>query len=262
MTVLLCFPTQIRPLNSDGSLNLLGCEPPRLIYFKSKFSGEPLSWCVFEGQTPGLLCGPAASLQGCMTASLSCRSHPQRARHLRQQQEADAPDTEQTALCLQGSRGREAAAAAVRAPAGRKRGWCRARGYCRFLITKLLPFPREMLRDPELRSKMISNPTNFNHVAHMGPGDGMQVLMDLPLVCSQSGEGLHLVLCWHPHLCRPSPHTCADHPPTPVQTIPEAGPLSSLPLLSCPPQWAVLTCSTVTQPVSDAALQCFPANEH
>uniref|UniRef100_A0A8D2J6L6 non-specific serine/threonine protein kinase n=1 Tax=Varanus komodoensis TaxID=61221 RepID=A0A8D2J6L6_VARKO len=41
---------------------------------------------------------------------------------------------------------------------------------------------REMLRDPELRSRMISNPTNFNHVAHMGPGDGMQVLMDLPLV--------------------------------------------------------------------------------
>uniref|UniRef100_A0A8D2IY03 Serine/threonine-protein kinase MRCK beta n=1 Tax=Varanus komodoensis TaxID=61221 RepID=A0A8D2IY03_VARKO len=40
---------------------------------------------------------------------------------------------------------------------------------------------REMLRDPELRSRMISNPTNFNHVAHMGPGDGMQVLMDLPL---------------------------------------------------------------------------------
>lgn len=39
-----------------------------------------------------------------------------------------------------------------------------------------------MLRDPELRSRMISNPTNFNHVAHMGPGDGMQVLMDLPLV--------------------------------------------------------------------------------
>uniref|UniRef100_A0A8C1B249 non-specific serine/threonine protein kinase n=1 Tax=Cyprinus carpio carpio TaxID=630221 RepID=A0A8C1B249_CYPCA len=41
---------------------------------------------------------------------------------------------------------------------------------------------REMLRDPEMRSKLISNPTNFNHVAHMGPGDGMQVLMDLPLI--------------------------------------------------------------------------------
>lgn len=48
---------------------------------------------------------------------------------------------------------------------------------------------REMLRDPELRSKMISNPTNFNHVAHMGPGDGMQVLMDLPLVSSRGGAG-------------------------------------------------------------------------
>ncbi|XP_059369022.1 serine/threonine-protein kinase MRCK beta isoform X2 [Carassius carassius] len=41
---------------------------------------------------------------------------------------------------------------------------------------------REMLRDPEMRSKLISNPTNFNHVAHMGPGDGMQVLINLPLV--------------------------------------------------------------------------------
>lgn len=46
-------------------------------------------------------------------------------------------------------------------------------------------FNREMLRDPEMRSKLISNPTNFNHVAHMGPGDGMQVLMDLPLVMPQ-----------------------------------------------------------------------------
>lgn len=53
----------------------------------------------------------------------------------------------------------------------------------------MFPSCREMLRDPELRSKMISNPTNFNHVAHMGPGDGMQVLMDLPLVRAQPGHG-------------------------------------------------------------------------
>lgn len=55
---------------------------------------------------------------------------------------------------------------------------------------------REMLRDPELRSKMISNPTNFNHVAHMGPGDGMQALMDLPLVTASppliSSPPLHI----------------------------------------------------------------------
>lgn len=45
----LWFPTQIRPLNLEGSLNLLNCEPPRLIYFKSKFSGEPFSGGAEDG---------------------------------------------------------------------------------------------------------------------------------------------------------------------------------------------------------------------
>lgn len=43
-----------------------------------------------------------------------------------------------------------------------------------------------MLRDPEMRNKLISNPTNFNHVAHMGPGDGIQILKDLPMVQIQA----------------------------------------------------------------------------
>lgn len=60
----------------------------------------------------------------------------------------------------------------------------------------MFPFCREMLRDPELRSKMISNPTNFNHVAHMGPGDGMQVLMDLPLVRALLGCGCRARPAW------------------------------------------------------------------
>lgn len=32
------------------------------------------------------------------------------------------------------------------------------------------------------RSKMISAPTNFNHISHLGPGDGIQKqrLLDLP----------------------------------------------------------------------------------
>ena len=36
--------------------------------------------------------------------------------------------------------------------------------------------------DRDRRSKMISLPSNFNHVSHMGPGDGIQIqrLMDLP----------------------------------------------------------------------------------
>lgn len=39
LPTLSCFQ-QIKPLNKEGTLNLLNCEPPRLIYFKSKFSGE------------------------------------------------------------------------------------------------------------------------------------------------------------------------------------------------------------------------------
>ncbi|XP_006209146.3 serine/threonine-protein kinase MRCK beta isoform X1 [Vicugna pacos] len=108
---------RIRPLNSEGSLNLLNCEPPRLIYFKSKSAGAILS----------------------------------------------VPDTSDNS----------------------KKQMLRTRSKRRFVFKvpeeERLQQRREMLRDPELRSKMISNPTNFNHVAHMGPGDGMQVLMDLPL---------------------------------------------------------------------------------
>merc|ERR550532_2209624 len=39
-----------------------------------------------------------------------------------------------------------------------------------------------MTRNPDRRSKMISAPSNFNHILHMGPGDGIQIqrLMDLP----------------------------------------------------------------------------------
>uniref|UniRef100_A0A672S7M1 non-specific serine/threonine protein kinase n=1 Tax=Sinocyclocheilus grahami TaxID=75366 RepID=A0A672S7M1_SINGR len=49
-------------------------------------------------------------------------------------------------------------------------------------LTALFMLFREMLRDPEMRNKLISNPTNFNHVVHMGPGDGIQILKDLPMV--------------------------------------------------------------------------------
>ncbi|XP_077179864.1 serine/threonine-protein kinase MRCK beta isoform X3 [Paroedura picta] len=109
---------RIRPLNVTGTLNLLSCEPARLIYFKNKFSA-----------------GAALSV----------------------------PETSDNS----------------------KKQMLRTRSKRRFVFKvpeeERLQQRREMLRDPELRSKMISNPTNFNHVAHMGPGDGMQVLMDLPL---------------------------------------------------------------------------------
>uniref|UniRef100_A0A6J0TM40 non-specific serine/threonine protein kinase n=1 Tax=Pogona vitticeps TaxID=103695 RepID=A0A6J0TM40_9SAUR len=115
---------KIRPLNVTGTLNLLNCEPPRLIYFKNKFSGAALS----------------------------------------------VPETSDNS----------------------KKQMLRTRSKRRFVFKvpeeERLQQRREMLRDPELRSKMISNPTNFNHVAHMGPGDGMQVLMDLPLSVLPSSQ--------------------------------------------------------------------------
>uniref|UniRef100_A0A8C7MYI1 non-specific serine/threonine protein kinase n=1 Tax=Oncorhynchus kisutch TaxID=8019 RepID=A0A8C7MYI1_ONCKI len=108
---------KIRPLNVEGSLNLLGSEQPRLIYFSNNSTGD-----------------------------------------------LAIPETSDNS----------------------KKLMMRTRSKRKFLFKvpeeERLQQRREMLRDPELRSKMISNPINFNHVAHMGPGDGMQVLMDLPLV--------------------------------------------------------------------------------
>ncbi|CAJ0917591.1 unnamed protein product [Ranitomeya imitator] len=39
----------------------------------------------------------------------------------------------------------------------------------------------EMMKDPQMRSKLISNPKNFNHLVHVGPGDGKHQLKDLPV---------------------------------------------------------------------------------
>ncbi|XP_018583149.1 serine/threonine-protein kinase MRCK beta isoform X3 [Scleropages formosus] len=109
---------KIRPLNVEGSLNLLGSEQPRLVYFSNRAT-------------------EASDLA--------------------------VPETSDNS----------------------KKLMVRTRSKRKFLFKvpeeERLQQRREMLRDPELRSKMISNPINFNHVAHMGPGDGMQVLMDLPL---------------------------------------------------------------------------------
>ncbi|XP_026196931.1 serine/threonine-protein kinase MRCK beta isoform X1 [Anabas testudineus] len=115
---------KIRPLNIEGTLNLLSSEPPRLIYFSN------------------------TSSEGDLTI----------------------PETSDHSRKLM----------------------VRTRSKRKFLFKvpeeERLQQRREMLRDPELRSRMISNPTNFNHVAHMGPGDGMQVLMDLPLSVMPSSQ--------------------------------------------------------------------------
>uniref|UniRef100_A0A674B550 non-specific serine/threonine protein kinase n=1 Tax=Salmo trutta TaxID=8032 RepID=A0A674B550_SALTR len=115
---------KLRPLNVEGSLNLLGSEQPRLIYFSNNSTEGDLA----------------------------------------------IPETSDNS----------------------KKLMVRTRSKRKFLFKvpeeERLQQRREMLRDPELRSKLISNPINFNHVAHMGPGDGMQVLMDLPLVNTASAK--------------------------------------------------------------------------
>ena len=43
---------------------------------------------------------------------------------------------------------------------------------------------RESLRaeEADLKEKLISMPVGFTHVSHMGPGDGLMILKDLPEV--------------------------------------------------------------------------------
>uniref|UniRef100_UPI003590121C serine/threonine-protein kinase MRCK alpha-like isoform X2 n=1 Tax=Myxine glutinosa TaxID=7769 RepID=UPI003590121C len=109
---------KVRPLNPQGSLNLLPTEPVRLVYFQNKHA---------EGD------------------------------------ELHVPETSDNSR-KQLIRTRSRRRFAYRVPEEEK-----------------INLRREMLRDPEMRSKLISGPMNFNHVAHMGPGDGMQMLKDLPM---------------------------------------------------------------------------------
>ncbi|XP_051724767.1 serine/threonine-protein kinase MRCK alpha isoform X19 [Ctenopharyngodon idella] len=119
----------VHPLNADGSLNLLGLETVRLIYFKNKTA---------EGD------------------------------------ELVVPETSDNSRKQM-----------VRSVTSKRRFSFRVPEEERVLQR------REMLRDPEMRNKLISNPTNFNHVVHMGPGDGIQILKDLPMnVRPQESRGV------------------------------------------------------------------------
>nr|XP_057930546.1 serine/threonine-protein kinase MRCK alpha isoform X3 [Doryrhamphus excisus] len=110
---------KVRPLNVDGSLNLLGLETVRLIYFRNKTAeGDEL-----------------------VVPETSDNSRKQMVRSMNSKRRFSFRVPEEERLQQR----------------------------------------REMLRDPEMRNKLISNPTNFNHVAHMGPGDGIQILKDLPM---------------------------------------------------------------------------------
>ncbi|XP_029448897.1 serine/threonine-protein kinase MRCK alpha isoform X2 [Rhinatrema bivittatum] len=109
---------KVRALNNEGSLNLLGLETIRLIYFKNKMAeGDEL-----------------------VVPETSDNSRKQMVRNMNNKRRYSFRVPEEERMQQR----------------------------------------REMLRDPEMRNKLISNPTNFNHIAHMGPGDGIQILKDLP----------------------------------------------------------------------------------
>uniref|UniRef100_A0A8C2HZL8 Serine/threonine-protein kinase MRCK alpha n=1 Tax=Cyprinus carpio TaxID=7962 RepID=A0A8C2HZL8_CYPCA len=115
---------KVRPLNMDGSLNLLGLETVRLIYFRNKTAeGDEL-----------------------VVPEVCDNSRKQMVRSMSNKRRFSFRIPEEERLQQR----------------------------------------RDMLKDPEKRNKLISNPMNFNHVAHMGPGDGMQILRDLPMVRASS----------------------------------------------------------------------------
>ncbi|XP_043915519.1 serine/threonine-protein kinase MRCK alpha isoform X2 [Protopterus annectens] len=110
---------KVRPLNIEGSLNLLGLETVRLIYFKNKMAeGDEL-----------------------VVPETSDNSRKQMVRNINNKRRFSFRVPEEERMQQR----------------------------------------REMMRDPEMRNKLISNPTNFNHIVHMGPGDGIQILKDLPM---------------------------------------------------------------------------------
>ncbi|XP_074087237.1 serine/threonine-protein kinase MRCK gamma [Macrotis lagotis] len=66
---------------------------------------------------------------------------------------------------------------------------------------------REMLKDPFVRSKFISSPTNFSHLAHMGPGDGKPELPADPEEKARGGSRSHGT---------PRPHSFSETPRRPA----------------------------------------------
>ena len=156
----------------------------------------------------GCMCDPELQLTGtlgtCEHRPALCSSHREgRVRHPRphRQQPAPAvPHQEQAPLLLPRVGGAAAAAAQVRvrgAPAGRglaswgpgeARGRVRVgRGRGRRPLRRRPYSPsarRELLKDPFVRSKLISPPSNFNHLVHVGPTDGKPGARDLPPVSS------------------------------------------------------------------------------
>jgi len=92
---------------------------------------------------------------------------------------------------------------------------------------------KQIKSNTDRRSKMISAPSNFNHITHMGPGDGIQIqrLMDLPTTLEtaelgpgtqgQAAQPVHRVksMFQQQSTGKLTPPRLPAHPPPPQRSI-------------------------------------------
>ncbi|XP_014233226.1 serine/threonine-protein kinase Genghis Khan isoform X1 [Trichogramma pretiosum] len=78
-------------------------------------------------------------------------------------------------------------------------------------------------RPTDRRSKMISAPTNFNHITHMGPGNGIQIqrLLDLPTTLETADQQQYTTThaSGHFHTSPQQPQPVSQTQPQPQQRI-------------------------------------------
>ncbi|XP_003425741.1 serine/threonine-protein kinase Genghis Khan [Nasonia vitripennis] len=94
------------------------------------------------------------------------------------------------------------------------------------------------VRPTDRRSKMISAPTNFNHITHMGPGNGIQIqrLLDLPTTLEtadqQQYSGSHSSAHFHSQQQQQRVYSSAVQPPNKPAPLPPRHPPSDTRRLS------------------------------
>ncbi|KAF3822221.1 hypothetical protein GH733_007595 [Mirounga leonina] len=143
---------KVRPLNPEGSLFLFGTEKVRLTYLRNRLAGEDVRVQATDGPW-GLR----------STVRLSAAPT--------EKDEFDIPDLTDNS----------------------RRQLFRTKSKRHFFFRvseeQRQQRRREMLKDPFVRSKLISPPTNFNHLVHVGPTDGKPSARDLPRAPEGKGRG-------------------------------------------------------------------------
>ncbi|XP_064143899.1 serine/threonine-protein kinase MRCK gamma isoform X1 [Loxodonta africana] len=165
---------KVRPLNPEGSLFLYGTEKVRLTYLRNRLAGEGMCACVRA-------CTSMCKCSSCVPSPVhTCDRESQRTGDLgalpssvlpTEKDEFDIPDLTDNS----------------------RRQLFRTKSKRRFFFRvseeQRQQQRREMLKDPFVRSKLISPPTNFNHLVHVGATDGKPTARGLARVPEEKGRG-------------------------------------------------------------------------